>query len=372
MKGNKNIKKEMIGNSKKKNLIIVIECLLAVILVISITLTLILLKEHNTQEAGESNISIGSTVSTESALNSASSKLSINFLYPEDYWAKYDLTNATYKTKAEYETTVCTYIDQIAALLGKKDWYQQYTDNNNSIYIKLVISEAKPEPREYIIDPSDSNTNTLTFDLTFGYKEFESHQLELLTALTHLVMYDKKEAASSFSKSLDAGLCEYVENYLGKESVVSNITRKGMNACNYGVDIHKFVNDNTSTYSKDDWAKKTYQVDVDKISSSVGATLAVYPYSLQTNQGMYWLRSSYSFVDYLVQTYGLEAVVKLCDGQNDSAYNVLNKNGLTALVSDWKQFLSKYPTMTPDEVKYFTTVCEGHSESYRNSNGYYE
>jgi len=197
MKGSKSSLEKIKGNSKRKKFIIVGECFLAVILVIAITVTLILIKKNNSKETDDANISTVSAInpaSTELSKNDVKSEFSIKFLYPEDYWAKYDLKYAAYKTKADYETAVLKYIDQITTLLGKKDWYKQYADNDNSISLKLLISETAPAPCENIICPYDYNTGIVTFNISLTNIDFRmDEQFELLPQLTHLVTYNKKE-----------------------------------------------------------------------------------------------------------------------------------------------------------------------------------
>jgi len=392
MKGNKNSLKEMKGNSNKKKFIIVGACLLAVTLVIAIMVILTLMKVNNTKETEEADVSTVcalNSVNTESSKNDSKTtdkaiedvvstekeiipEISIKFLYAEDYWTKYQVSNTNNNTQQKYETTILSDIDQITTLLGKRDWYAQYADSDYTIYIKLVISDEIPEPREYLECPKASDTITPTFTIKFGYTMFRGSDLPFYSVLTSLITYDKKDCVSSFSKSLDAGLGEYIQNNLGKVSLVGTTERRGMNACNYGVDIQNFVKSDKVTFTKDAWSINWYKADVMKTMDNMGTTSATLPYSLQTIPGKFWLRSSYSFVDYLIKTYGLEKVVKVYDGKDEKSYETLRADGLKGLVLDWKKFIDEYPEMSQSEESFLITIQEGRSESYRIDNGYYK
>ena len=71
-----------------------------------------------------------------------------------------------------------------------------------------------------------------------------------------------------------------------------------------------------------------------------------------------------SFVEYLVQTYGIENLIKMADGYDESIYYLLNQNGLDGLISDWQQYLESYPCkMTWDEMNAFLT-------EFKSTHGY--
>ena len=71
-----------------------------------------------------------------------------------------------------------------------------------------------------------------------------------------------------------------------------------------------------------------------------------------------------SFVDYLVQTYGIANVMKMVEGYDESIYYLFNPNGLNGVVSDWQQFLANYQCkMTWDEMSAFIT-------EFKSTHGY--
>lgn len=52
------------------------------------------------------------------------------FFYEDNYWDIYDMSNAQYKTKADFENDVLKYIDKISTLLQCEDWFSQYNKKN--------------------------------------------------------------------------------------------------------------------------------------------------------------------------------------------------------------------------------------------------
>lgn len=309
-----------------------IEILIAAIVIVVVVATVFMLKE-NANKSSE----VAYSESTQE------SKLTIKFLYEStDYWQKFDMSNAGYKTQAEYETAVLNYIDQITKLLSKEDWYKQYTNNNNIIYIKLVLTEK--EIKETINFPKNTDSDNITFNINYPIGMISYCDLPLVNSLTHIITYNKLTGVSSFSKTLDDGICEYLQNhyYSGKGVMICDRPAQEVKERNYDViDVHKVVKLEQS-HNKLPFEK------------------------LETDNSGFAIRYRYSFVDYLIQTYGLEAVLKVHDGKDESAYNSLSKNGFSGLISDWKQFLSKYPDFTSSEAQIESEAWESHEYLYRN------
>ncbi|SEW14391.1 hypothetical protein [[Clostridium] fimetarium] len=314
---------------------VVIQILLVAIVTVAIIVTWFILKENGTNNAEPV---IQNPVGTEE------SKFSIKFSYgSDDYWTKLDMTNAGYKTQGEYETAVLNYIDEIAKLLGKEDWYKQYTNEDNTIYLNLELDLHGAEELPYLKYPEKSDTKTLIFNLNYPIGMITYCDLPLVNALTHLVTYDKQTGVSSFSKTLDDGLCDYVQNhyYSGKGIMICDRPAQEAKECNYYViDVHKVVK-------------------LEQRHTSLAFE------KLDTENNGFAMRYRYSFVDYLIQTYGLEAVMKVHDGLDESAYNSLSKNGYSGLISDWKQFLSKYADFTSSEAQIESDAWESNYYLYR-------
>jgi len=172
---------------------------------------------------------------------------------------------------------------------------------------------------------------------------FDHNIIPLVHELTALITANKdntnnmNQASSTYSYSLKIGLNEYVQNYLGM----------GAASCNHGLDIQNYLIEQEKIYENDPqilsyiktkglfWRGITYR--------SFGTS------SLDSSN--FGVECCSSFVAYLVQSYGIENVVKMVEGYDDSIYYLYNQNGIEGLISDWQQFLSKYPCkMTMDEM----------------------
>ncbi|SEV86804.1 hypothetical protein [[Clostridium] fimetarium] len=354
---------------KKKQLIGVI--LIAVILIISIIAIIVTLNgEKVISTESKSDISTESTTESATVTNSVQDKIAcgfkIKFLYEEKYWEKYDLTNAVYKTQGAFEDAVCKYIDEIAKLLNKQDWCQQIK-GKDTIYIKLVVHGKeyyeKYTKLQYLEEFEETmpganygglreyTPKAYIYEMTLSSAMFEHNIVPIVHALTDLITYKKDSAKSgSYSGPLRTGLNEYMQNFLGM----------GINSCNYGLDIHNYVIEHSKMFENNP-----------KLKSNIGTKGLFwygFTYGSYTTSSLdltnFGVGCSNSFVTYLVQTYGLENVMKMVDGYDDSIYYLFNQNGIEGLISDWQQFLDNYNCkMTWDEMNAYMT-------EFRNTHGY--
>ena len=314
------------GEMKKRSILLTI---VTIIVVIAITTTTIVIIDNKKKsaEAEEKN-----RIESETK-----SGIAIEFSYYEDYWKKYDLTNAVYKTQSEYEDAVRTYMNQITILLNKQDWYQEFT-GIDTIYIGLKIYDVDDAiGQQGILLSKNNNKTAMTCDLYMSNSMFKHNSSPLVNMLTRLII-TKKEG--DWLSSLGVGFCNYVQNNLGV----------GIGSLNYGLDIHNYLIE----FTKKQVEATIKDSTMSEIRDNVGEISLnhIYPATPKGHlSNDYWTLCNYSFVDYLVNTYGFESVMKLIDGYDDSIYYLLNQNGLSGLVSDWKQFLENYPCkMTGDEI----------------------
>ena len=295
------------------------------------------------------------TTNTNLAGNNTACGINIKFLYQDKYWEKYDLTNAVYKTQDEYETAVCNYIEEIAKLLDKPDWYKQNKDKN-TLYLKLVIEgkeyyqEQIQRMEEYDDTMPLSNIgglaqytpNSCIYVMTFNDAMFEHNIVPIVHELTDLITYNQVDKRSSFSYSLSNGLGEYVQKSLGM----------GVDSCDHGLDSHNYVIEYQKICEDDSTAKINIKyLNVNRIGSS---DMSGFSMDSSLTLRYYWVECCSSFVDYLVQTYGIENVMKMVDGYDESIYYLLNQNGLDGLILEWQQFLNNYNCkMTWNEMNTF-------------------
>ena len=85
------------------------------ILIVAIAILALFATGYIIKKSKSDTLKLVTEISTES--NNINSEFTIKFMYADNYWEKYDLTNAVYKTQSEYETAVLNYIEQITTLL---------------------------------------------------------------------------------------------------------------------------------------------------------------------------------------------------------------------------------------------------------------
>jgi len=315
------------GEMKRKSILM---AMITIIAVIAIIATVIVIKNYKIKSA-ETEEKNRTELETNTGAN-------IEFSYFEDYWKKYDVTNAVYKTQAEYEKAVISYINQIAALLNKHDWYKQYK-GMDKLYIVLHVDDSDNSISQGELEISQNNSkSSYTCDLHLSNTMFKYNRSQLVRVLTKLII----AKTEGYTNSLEQGLCEYVQSKLGM----------GIGSLNYDLDIHNYFIEFTKQY-KESPESNNMNIIKDAAGNLNGYSL-IYKFGLSKTFSYYnyWILCNYSFVDYLVNTYGLENVMKIIDSYDDSMFYLLNQNGLSGLVSDWKQFLEKYPTkMTWAEIE---------------------
>jgi len=320
--------------NKIKQKIVILIAVMAVIVVIAIIAGVLIMKEYKTKSTEKS-------ISTESQIWTG---IPIKFTYFEDYWKKYDLTNAVYKTQEEYENAVRNYINEIAILLNRQNWYEQYT-GMDTLCLELHISDLDDESTEGTISSYKESLkqSICTYDLNLSNTMFKNNRSQLVQAVAHLII----TRAHGVSSDMEEGLAEYIQDNLGM----------GIASINYGVDIHNYLIEYTKLKEKDanlmylmglikDHVGKISHIITPPSSGSVSFNFPVEDISVKYN-----ILCKHSFIDYLVQKYGIESVMKIIDGYDDSIYNLYNQNGLGGLIADWKLFLENYSCkMTWDEI----------------------
>ena len=312
---------------KKKSILIAV---ISIILVTVIIATVFIIRGYNAKEL-ESEESIR----TESE---AKVGISIEFSYHEDYWQKYDLTNAVYKTQAEYETAVRDYINQIVILLNKQDWYEKYT-GIETLYIGLNINDADDGISEGAISFSKNLSKTVyTCDLHLSNTMFKHNRSQLVHALTELII-TKTEGNTS---SLEEGFCEYMQSNLGM----------GIGSYHYGLDIHNYLIEFTKKNKENADNNNNMNAIRDAVGDQKANSINRFASQKSYFNHDYWSSANYSFVDYLVNTYGIENVMKMMDGYDESIFYLFHQNGLSGMVADWEQYLEKYPCkLSWDEIQ---------------------
>lgn len=263
-------------------------------------------------------------------------QVEFKFLYDEEYWNKYDLTYALFQSKEEYERAILSYIDEISKAYHKDEWYQQYTENKDTIYIRLTIEDSPYEGRS--IPLKDYSLNCLVMRLIFTDAMFTQNKAPIVHELTHTITTNKDKNRSSFSLSLTEGICEYANNIIGTNALV-----------NHMIDVHTYYN----FYMRKCLEYEIFtQEEIDNIIAMIGEECIEYPEGFVGQIGGAWILSSFSFVDYLIETYGMDAMMAIFNAENKEVYYDYNVDGLTGLRLEWQKFLEDYePVMSDEDIE---------------------
>lgn len=277
----------------------------------------------------------------ENANTSIDKETEYEFLYDDDYWKIYDITNAYYKTKEDYEKDVLKYINEISTLLQCEDWFKQY--GKEKLYIKLVVEDSNVGGRN--IPPSDYTMNSSIMSLIFNVNAFQSN-MPLAHELTHVIT-TKKTNTSFLSISLAEGICDYAANYVG--SGITNSSRgldcnallKYMNS--YCIDRNILTNEEM---------KDVYKI-IGKNITSYPSESFPYPYNFSSIKNYYWFVASDSFTEYLIDTYSIDTVMAIYNADGENIYNNYHEKGLTGMIDDWIQFIeSSSFELSNEEIDY--------------------
>jgi len=247
-------------------------------------------------------------------------------------------------------------------LLNNQDWYDQYT-GMNTLCLELHVDELENESTQGTISSYKESLekSTCTYVLNLSDTMFKHNTGQLAQAMVALVITRTHGVLSD----MDRGLAEYVENNL----------EMGIASDNYGLDIHNYLIAYTKLnekYANNKIAMDSIKNMSGRISHNIGSVNGSNYYS-NTNVAedemneiyvAYKVMCNYSFVDYLVQTYGVESVMKIIYGYDDSIYNLYNQSGLSGLIVDWKQFLENY------DCKMTWAEIDAHITERKNAQGY--
>lgn len=255
------------------------------------------------------------------------SSMKVDFLYTFDYWNLYDWSQSYYPTKDDYEEAVTNYLNLIASYLGKEDWINQYDPKYKTLYINLEVNSSIQGAQ--IIWPTQYTSDSLVCKLRLSSNNMtgEITHNPICHELTHLITYQPNLQAASLSYSLNDGLCEYISNSVGEP-----------NDCFlFDIDSHTYLLLYFQELLKEGYEE---QVVLDDVIDSIGnLEYSAYHYSAFSKEWMYSYIYNYSFVSYLIDTYGLEYFLSLHDPYKDSSLMEEHQDKLQELKEEWLVFL---------------------------------
>ena len=256
-----------------------------------------------------------------------------------EYWEEYDMTNTMFPTPEALEKLTEEYILQIEDCLHLYNWWEYLNEDAETLIVNV-----------YFIDGQASYARRLSLAFQDEVKtDIQLSKASLIDVkqdgslaheLTHTML-----GKSSFSLSLEEGICQYTQGRVGPENYVEN----------YGWTWHEhfkcFV-----THIKENGKPIAF----DEIIASIGISSKEYPYKIDTAESVFWYDYSRSFVEYLSEQYGIEKVVALIqNGKNENDYETYLGKSFDVIKKEWLEYFdSIVPSMTAEEA------AKAEAESY--------
>lgn len=130
--------------------------------------------------------------------------------------------------------------------------------------------------------------------------------------------------------SLEDGMCEYLNEQIDQYSMLNSTGIPFQDL--FCLDIKYGMENN-----------KLEQIELDKWKAGIGKEDRAYPYVEGSLDSEMWYCMSFSFVNYLIDTYGLSDVVELIrEGETQADYEKYLDHSLEELKEDWWNYVINY------------------------------
>lgn len=257
----------------------------------------------------------------------------LEFYYRADYFNLYDLNGSSFPNSESLETVTRQYIREIEDVWELYNWWEDVAPEADTLEISVEMGSSKKVCAYGLRKTSEKTLNT-TVGLELGALQAGyGNDSSLAHELTHII------CGSSFSRSLEDGLCDYVQ---------------------YRVGMQRFI-----WQARPDWSVAEvmklkllyYQsraaVSDEKVAEVMETVGMAQGYSYgNTPKGNLWYVYSQCFVEYLAETYGMEKMLSLIRlGEDEGAYREYLGKPYEEVKADWYTGLDALePSMTVEEL----------------------
>ena len=241
-------------------------------------------------------------------------------LYPlADYWSVMDLSDTCFPTEDACEALAEQYIKEIETLLHIEGWWMETNPNATVLELSIQIGSTPQSVTFSTVQKASETAVSGGILLSSSIAQKGSKDAALAHELTHLMGFMNE---TSFSLSLTEGLCDYVQAEVGDYP--------------YGeLDIQEL----TAYMLRADFENAEVRAMEEAIIEKVGMPDTGYPYG-QGRELSFWYTMSQSFVRYLVEEYGIDAVKTLVlEGTDVGSYEEILGKSLSELKEEWLELL---------------------------------
>ena len=253
-------------------------------------------------------------------------------IYPNaDYWAIMDLSDTLFPTKEACEQLAENYLTEIAKLLHMEGWWK--AENPNATVLELNLQIGSTAQSFTFTTATKSSETAVSGSILLSSRIAKNGNKDAAFAheLTHLIGFLNE---NSFSLSLTEGLCDYVQAEVGYNL--------------YGeLDIQEL----TAYMLRADFEKEEIKQTEEAIIEKIGIADSGYPYG-QGGELSFWYTMSHSFVRYLIQEYGIDAVKELIlEGEGEASYETYLGKNLVQLREEWmKELFTMELSITEEDI----------------------
>ena len=209
------------------------------------------------------------------------------------------------------------YIREIEDVLGLYNWWENVAPEANTLEINVEIGSSGEAYTYGLRKTSEKTLNTTVRLELRALRAGYGNDSSLAHELMHII------CGSSFSRSLEDGLCDYVQ---------------------YRVGMQRFIWEERPDWSVTEVMKLQlpyYQnraaVSDEKVAEVMETVGLAQGYSYgNTPTGSLWYVYSQCFVEYLVETYGMEKTLNLIRlGEDEGAYREYLGKSFEEVKTDW-------------------------------------
>lgn len=235
-------------------------------------------------------------------------------------WDSIDKTYCGFDSAEDFLSDVDYYVEETCKLLGKPNLSDYYKEKyGKDVVISFTMTQGVSNASlEYI------RGEKVYFNVRYKQNFFEFGLAPIAHEIAHVI------AHTGTSLSLLEGIACYVQEEIGKNP----------SAINWGMDVTAL-----SKFFLISEFDEVYQV-----IESVGRPDK--RITTGTNRVVFYMLSN-SFVRYLIETYGMENFMKLCESDDlEEQYKIICKKDFEQVKEDWRNYVNKYPvTIDNQKVK---------------------
>ncbi len=273
--------------------------------------------------------------------------LPVSSYYYTDYWKMYDMSDSIFPNKESLEHFASYYLKEVENVLDYRDWWKKINPQAKELQITYYMQDANICKTSI---PMAFGEDSVAVNITLSKSMLQNpdwgsfcEDAKLVHEFGHVVLNN------SFSISLEDGMCQYLDDQISPYAMGNSTGIPYQDL--FCLDIQYAIEMNVVS-----------QTELDKLRVGIGKEGRAYPYAENSSDSKQWYSMSFSFVNYLIDTYGLPDVVELLkEGESQADYEKYLGHSLEELKEDWWNYVINY--QSEYSLEDIRNVFEGRKES---------